>query len=148
LTCCLLEPTEFPEVSCDAIFSSSSLDIQTTLFKQMMRAQASKVMKKPIDINPVMRLWRSIDANSYLRHALSEWLILAEIAMVIVLGSVQDQSTFSIVSFMKNRLRNRLSTNLGLVVGFKSQRFYTLDTFPYDSAYESWHDEVKRQADN
>jgi hypothetical protein len=97
----------------------------------MMKEQASKVMKKPIDVNPVTRLWKSVDANSYLWHALSEWLILAKIAVVIVLGSIQDERTL-VVSFMKNTLQNQFSMNLGLVVGFKSQRFYTLDTFPYN----------------
>jgi hypothetical protein len=140
----MLDLAEFPEGSCDPILSSTTLDMQTTLFRHMMKEQASKVMKKPIDVSSFTRLWRSVDANSYLRHVLSEWLIVAKIAVVIVLGSVQDERTFGMVSFMKNRLRNRLSTNLGLVVRFKSQRFFSLDTFPYDSAYKSWRDEVKR----
>jgi hypothetical protein len=122
--------------------------MQTTLLKQLMKEQASKVMQKHITLNPVTRLWRSIDANSFLRHSLSEWLIVAEIAIVMVLGSVEDERTFSTVSFMKNRLRNRLSSNLGLVVGFKSQKFFDIESFPYDAAFESWRDETKRQAGN
>lgn len=114
----------------------------------MMREQASKVMTKLIDVNLVTRSWRSFNANNYLWHALSEWFILAKIVVVIVLGSVHNEHTFSTMSFMKNRLQNQLSTNPGLVVGFKSQRFYTVDTFPYDSAYESWHNDVKRHVDS
>jgi hypothetical protein len=38
----------------------------------------------------------------------------------MVLGSVQDERTFSTVTFAKNKLRNRLTTNLGLVVAFQS----------------------------
>jgi hypothetical protein len=105
------------------------------------------VMQKPHHVNPVTKLWRSINANSYLKHSLSEYLKVAEIAIVMVLGSVQDERTFSTVSFMKTKLRNRLTTNLPMVVAFKSQKFYTLDTFPYDATYESWRDEVKRQCD-
>jgi hypothetical protein len=65
--------------------------MQTTLLKQLMKEQASKVMQKPITLNPVTRLWRSIDANSFLKHSLLEWLIVAEIAIVMVLGSVEDK---------------------------------------------------------
>jgi hypothetical protein len=143
-----LAGAEFPEGSIDPILSPTALDMQTTLLKQLMKEQASKVMQKPITLNPVTRLWRSIDANSFLRHSLSEWLIVAEIAIVMVLGSVEDERTFSTVSFMKNRLRNRLSSNLGLVVGFKSKKFFDIESFPYDAAFESWRDETKRQAGN
>ena len=72
----------------------------------------------------------------------------SRIVVVIVLGSVQDERTYGTVSFMKNSLRNCLSINLGLVVRFKSQRFFSLDMFPYDSTYKSWRDDVKQQADN
>jgi hypothetical protein len=139
---------EFPEGSIDPILSPTTLDMQTTLLKQLMKEQASKVMQKPIDVNPVTRLWRSIDAKSFLRHSLSKWLIVAEIAIVMVLGSVEDERKFSTVSFMKNRLRNCLSSNLGLVVGFKSQKFFDIESFPYDAAFESWRNETKQQADN
>jgi hypothetical protein len=66
---------------------------------------------------------------------------------MMVLGSVQDERTFSTVSFMKSRLRNHLDTHLALVAGFKSQNFYILENFPYDAAYESWRDETKRRFD-
>jgi predicted P-loop ATPase/GTPase len=94
--------------------------MQTTLFKQMMKENAFKMCCQLITINPVTRLWRSIDANSYLRISLSEFLKVAEIAIAMVLGSVQDEHTFSTISFMKNRLRNQLTTNLELTVAFKS----------------------------
>jgi hypothetical protein len=121
--------------------------MQTTLFKQMMKENAFKMCRQPITINPVTQLWRSIDANSYLRISLSEFLKVAEIAIAMVLGSVQDERTFSTVSFMKSRLRNRLTTNLELTFAFKSQSFFSLEDFPYDAAYESWRDETKRQSD-
>jgi hypothetical protein len=128
----------YPEGSIDPILSLAKLDIETTLFKQCMQENAHKMMKKPITLNPVTRLWRSIRANNYLKHALSEYIIVAEIATVMVLGSVQDERTFSTVSFMKSKLQNKLTMNLQTVVAFKSQHFYTVDTFPYDEAYDSW----------
>jgi hypothetical protein len=93
----------------------------------------------------VTRMWRTIEANSFLWHSLSEYIKVAEIAIVMVLGSIQDERTFSTLTFMKNKLCNRLTTNLAMVVGMKSQSFFTLNDFSYDAAYESWRDETKRQ---
>jgi hypothetical protein len=92
----------FPEGSVDPIFSPVNLDMQTSLFKMTMKENAQAMMKKPYYINPATRLWRSIVANSFLRHSLSEYIKVAEVALVMVLGSVQDERTFSQVSFMKN----------------------------------------------
>jgi hypothetical protein len=88
-----------------------------------------------------------VDANSYFKHSLSEFIIIIEIAVVMVLGSMEDERSFSTVSFMKSKLRNRLTNNLGLVVAFKSQRFFDLGSFPYNTAYESWRDETKCHCD-
>jgi hypothetical protein len=65
----------------------------------------------------------------------------------MVLGSIQDERTFSTLMFMKNKLRNRLTTNLAMVVGMKSQSFFILNDFSYDAAYESWKDETKHPCD-
>ena len=137
----------FPEGTVPPILSPSNLDFQASLFKNCMKENAVKMLRKPVIINPVTRLWQSLDANSYLRHSLSEYIIIAEIAIVMVMGSVQDERTFSTVSFMKSKLRNRLGTHLPLAVGFKSQKFFTLEDFPYDAAYDSWRSETKRHSD-
>jgi hypothetical protein len=137
----------FPEGSVNPILSPANLDMQTSMFKNCMKEHAARMLNKPPDQNPVTRLWRSLDANSYLRHSLSEFIILAQLAIVMVLGLVQDEPTFSTVSFMKSKLRNRLSEHLELVVDFKSQKFFTLETFPYTAAYESWREETKRLCD-
>jgi hypothetical protein len=63
---------------------------------------------------------------------------IAELVVVTVLGSVEDERTFSTLNFMKNKLRNRLSTHLPLVVGMHAEQFYGLTDFPYDAAYEKW----------
>jgi hypothetical protein len=107
----------------DPILSPATLDMQANLFVVTMAANAKACMQKPIDINPVTRCWRTIDNNAMLRHGLSKYLKVAEIAIAMVLSSVQDERTFSTVSFMKSRLRNRLTTHLELVVGMKAQSF-------------------------
>ena len=83
--------SEFPEGSLDAILSPAELSMQTCLFRQMMKEQARIIMKQPIDINPITRLWRSVYANSYFKHSLSKFIIIAEIAVMMVLGFVEDE---------------------------------------------------------
>jgi hypothetical protein len=137
-----------PNGSLDPILSPAKLDLQMTLFMQCMKENAARMMKKPFKINPVTWLWRSIDANSFLKHQLSKYITVAEIAIVMVLGSVQDVRMFSTVSFLKTKLRNWLTKNLAMTVAFKQQQFFTIEDFPYDSAYDSWKDETKRMCDS
>jgi hypothetical protein len=64
---------------------------------------------------------------------------LAEIAMVHVLGSVEDERCFSSLTFLKDRLRNRLvSEHLGVVLRMHGHRLFTLQNFPYDDCFQTW----------
>jgi hypothetical protein len=51
--------------------------------------------------------------------------------MVMVLGSMEDERTFSNLVFMKTKLRNRLMIHLDLVVWMYAQDFYDYGTFPF-----------------
>jgi hypothetical protein len=57
------------------------------------------------------------------------------------MGFVEDDKTFSTLTIMKTRLRNRLCEHLELVVQMFAQPFYTIDTFPYDDAITPWIEE-------
>ncbi len=61
-----------------------------------------------------------------------------EIAIVMVVGSVEDEKTLSIVSFMKSKLYNCLTTHLDLVVQMYTQKFYKLETFPFYMTIKEW----------
>ena len=63
---------------------------------------------------------------------------VAKIANVQVLGSAEDDRTFNSLSFLKSKLRDRLTTHLDLVVGMFAHDFYTLNTFPYQVAISYW----------
>jgi hypothetical protein len=54
---------------------------------------------------------------------LPEFIKVAEIAVTTVLGSVEDERTFSTLGFMKSKLRNRLGSHLGTTVKMFSQPF-------------------------
>jgi len=51
--------------------------------------------------------------------------------MMMVLGNVEDECTFSNLVIMKLKLQNQLTTHLDLVVQMYGQTFYTLDTFSF-----------------
>lgn len=90
-------------------------------------------------VNPLTKLWRCLDSNSALAGNFQEYIKLAQIAMVQVLGSVEDERTFSSLSFLKDKLRNRLdNSHLALVVGMHAQDVYTLEDFPYDACFKQW----------
>jgi hypothetical protein len=81
-----------------------------------MKSQAPKVMNELCDKNLVSKMWVTINNNTLLTKWLSEFLKLAKIVMVSILGFVEDECTFSMLTFMKNKLHNRLEPNLDTMV--------------------------------
>ena len=103
-----------------------------------MLSNTRAAMEPPFDCNLLTRLWKGLDATICLAHHFSEYMKLAEMAIVHVIGSIEDEHIFSSVSFIKSKVRNSLDKHLQCVVGMYSQKIYTLETFPYDAAYEKW----------
>jgi len=60
-----------------------------------------------------------------------------EIAVVLVLEPIEDEQTLSNFTFMKYKLRNRLSLHLDTVVRMFAQEFYIQENFPYEGDYYS-----------
>jgi hypothetical protein len=75
-----------PEGQVEPMLSPTVLDMQSSLFKQCMKENSTSMLKKPFNENPVTRIRRCIDANSFLRHSLSEFIKVAEIGICLVLG--------------------------------------------------------------
>lgn len=96
-------------------------------------------MEPPFDHNPLTRIWRTLCANGPLAGRFPSYVKLAEIAVVMVLGSVEDERTFSSVKFLKSQLRNSLDAHLNLVVGMYSQKIFSLKNFPYEETYTQWY---------
>jgi hypothetical protein len=59
-------------------------------------------------------------------------------AMVQIVGSVEDERYFSMLTFMKSKFRNKLITHLPLVARMFAQWFYTLQNFQYAKCIEHW----------
>jgi hypothetical protein len=71
-------------------------------------------MTKQCDLNLLSRLWKKIDSFIILIEKLIK---LAKIATLQVLESIENERTFSNLSFMKNKLQNQLIIHLVCVLG-------------------------------
>jgi hypothetical protein len=58
--------------------------------------------------------------------------------MVQITGFVEDERTFSTLTFMKMRLWNKLYEHLDLVVCMFAKLLYTIDSFPYNDVITIW----------
>ncbi|CAK9193019.1 unnamed protein product [Sphagnum troendelagicum] len=72
-------------------------------------------MVGPFDIDPVTKSWVTISNNAIFIERLSEYLKLADIVVVSMLGFVEDEWTFSMFAFMKDKLRTRLGLHLDTI---------------------------------
>jgi DNA primase large subunit len=128
-----------------APLNTRTLGFQTSLFKLTMKSHAKAAMEEPRDRNLVTKLWEKIGNNALMLNRLSEFFKVAEIAVTAVLGSIEDEWTFSTLGFMKSKLQNRLGGHLDICVKFFSQPFFTLANFPYADAIAFWSDELARR---
>jgi len=49
----------------------------------------------------------------------------------MVIGSMEDEQCFPIISFMKSKLKNKLTNHFDLVVNMFAQDYYFIDIFPF-----------------
>jgi hypothetical protein len=79
------------------------------------------------------------------KDAVSEFFNLAELAFVMMPGSVEEERMFSALKYLKSALRNRLSTELLTAAAriFKNT-IYSVATFPYHRAVAFWHQMTSR----
>lgn len=94
--------------------------------------------------NAVVLLWRRICSNPVNRKRLASYVQLAELALVLPLGSVPEERSFSTLNMVKSKTRNRLSNHLNCAMRLRSQTFYDLGSFPYKKAIDRWYDTVVR----
>lgn len=77
-------------------------------------------MKPPYDVNPLTQLWKTIEVSQVLRTSMFEYLKVVKITIVQVLGSVEDECTFSTLAFVKPKLCNHLAKHLEVAMGMYS----------------------------
>jgi hypothetical protein len=96
------------------------------------------------DVNLVTHMWLKIKSSTLVVRKLNEYMKVIEIAMVMVLGSVENERTFINLTFMKNKLCNQLTTHLDLCVHMFTQNFYIVTNFPNDVAIVAWKEVCMR----
>ncbi len=108
------------------LFSTHALDLHVYFFKMTTGHNSNLVFHEESDFNSLTKMWQKVSRSPLLNHKLSKFIKLAEIIVVQVFGFVEDECTFSIVTFMKTKLWNRLNTYLNLCTRFHSQCFFML----------------------
>jgi hypothetical protein len=101
-------------------------------------------MDQPMDLNLVSRLWKKLFSHVLLCAQLFEFMKMAKLAINQIMGFMEDERTFSTLTFMKTRLHNHMYEHLDLVVQMFTQPFYIVDTFPCDDAIITWTKEKAR----
>jgi hypothetical protein len=90
------------------------------------------------DTNPLTKIWQLVTTSHILITNFPKYVKLVELAMVQMVGNMEDEFFFSFMAFMKSKLHNRLTTQLLFVVWMFTQRFYIIQNFPYEECIEQW----------
>jgi len=113
-------------------FQVRNLCCNLVFFEKIMLHDFEVVLWIENDLNPLTKLWCKVFSFPILNHKLLEYIKLVEIAIVQVLSLDENNQTFNILSFMKNKLWNSVSTHLDLCTRFLNQHLFTFQSFPYD----------------
>jgi hypothetical protein len=77
------------------------LDWHSSHFKMTMLHNFKVTLREKNQFNPFMRLWRKISTFVVLNINLSKYIMLTKIIVVQVIGSIENERTFSTIAFMK-----------------------------------------------
>jgi len=91
------------------------------------------VMYQPMDLNAMYKLWKIYFSNVLLHVRLFEFLKVAKLFVIQIMGFVEDERIFSTLMFIKTRLHIQLCEHLDLVVYMFAQPFHIVYIFPYDN---------------
>jgi len=77
------------------------------------------------------KFWRSMQLGEMASRSISEYLKMAQIILVLVPSSVEDERTFSTWGFIQNDLRSRMKEgHLNDCMRLYKQPWWDLETFP------------------
>jgi hypothetical protein len=103
-----------------------------------MKSNSKATMEPPFDLNPLTQIWKTFDASHVFMHFFIKYFKLVEMAIVHVLGNVEDERCFSSLAFFKSKVQATLDPHLPLFVGMYSQKNFTLKSFPYVATFYAW----------
>jgi len=73
-------------------------------------------MKPLLNLNPITKFWQNLTSSQCFVMKIFEYFKVVDIAIVQMIGLVEDERCFSTFAFMKSKLRNRFNDHLDLVV--------------------------------
>jgi hypothetical protein len=110
----------------DELFNVNDFDCQQGMFKLTMKSNVTTCMTPPLT-----KMWHVMTTFQIFSFSFPKYVKLAKLAMVQIVGSVEDEKCVSTLAFMMSKLWSRLTTHLPLVVRMFAQ--CTLQNFPYAS---------------
>jgi hypothetical protein len=120
------------------LLNASDLICEQGMFKLTMKSNVIVCMALPFDLNPLTKMWHLVITFRVLSSSFPKYVKLVELAMMQIVGDVEDERCFSTLAFTKSKLWNRFTTHLPLVVCMFAQQVYTLQIFPYADYIEQW----------
>jgi hypothetical protein len=81
-----------------------------------MKNNSQTNREPPHDFNPLIWLWKGLTTNQVVIHCIPKYIKLVEIIIVQVIGSMEDEHTFNIISFMRSKPKNKFTSHLDLVI--------------------------------
>ena len=102
------------------------------------------VVENPNEEGVVIKLWKNLGESSRLREAIPEYFKLTNLCLTMILGSVEDETVFSTLGFLKSKVRNKLDKNLDNCLRLCNSR-YEVESFPYDRAVSIWRKRCQKR---
>lgn len=142
------------------LLSTTALKGEIGAFKQLMQVASGPFMKRhaaacraaeqakqPAPAAAVSQFWKEQGSKPAYITAIPTYIKLAQIALVMVGGSVQDERAFSNLTFIKNDLRSCLSEEHlnACMLLFATKNEFSLAGFPYREAYDAWFGVCRRR---
>jgi hypothetical protein len=100
-------------------------------------------MVEPKNENPLTKLWRQPARNNLSMVHFYEFMKLAKLVTIQVIGNVEDEKTFSTLNFMISMLWNQSVGHLNIAIHMFIQDFYIRETFPFHQTIEHLNDADK-----
>ncbi|KAJ9525786.1 hypothetical protein QJQ45_009341 [Haematococcus lacustris] len=128
-----------------ALLDQQKLSAQQSAFVEAMRCQAEhRVELSSAAANPAKettKLWRYLAGQPITKADILEYFKLAELALVMTPGLVEEERMFSAMAYLKDDTRNRLQEcHLNVCARVFSSNQFDLDTFPDQRAISKWLD--------
>ncbi|KAJ9523894.1 hypothetical protein QJQ45_020081 [Haematococcus lacustris] len=103
------------------------------LGSELLRVELSSEAADPA--KETTKLWRYLAGQPITKADISEYIKLAELALVMTTGSVEEERMFSAMAYLKDDTRNRLQEcHLNVCARVFSSNQFDLDMFPVERA--------------